>query len=1272
MRKFLVRVSYLAVFLSFIWSVPPSLANDEGSTGSTQITMTNETKVVDVSVGYSHACAISDQGILRCWGDNTYGQIDVPEDLGPVSQVSAGYYVTCAIAAEDQLVCWGGDRYGLRVIPQDVGLVKSVGVGASYICVIEISNQLKCWGGDWRWQSGTPAGSDPVIQVSVGPTHFCAVTADHIAKCWGSNWSGEASVPSDLGQVSQVVASADWSCAITLAGKIRCWGEDIWWTHYLSSFPTVTNISVGGTGYSGIDYLCGQANSKVLSCIGTLSYNGYPEPVDLGTISKVDLGATSACAISEAGALRCWGSNTLGQTDIPPALDFPVLENQVPRVVGCINYLCPENSRDAYARYGDELRVEAGTWGSGATLSYQWFLDSEPISGATGETYVLQLADIDHLVSVQVRGSAPGVLDVTLASSAVTITKNYLVASGVPVIKNSAGYEFDGPTEVGSVILVDPGTWSIPVEFSYQWLRDDEAITGATGSSYKITGLDWGHELKARVTGSKPGYESDAISTLPVTVGDKGSISFGPITKQISSSATYACAIDSTDNLTCWGDNMSGRLSVPANLGKVKQVAVSGTFICAIKMDDTASCWGMNYHGELDVPSDLGPVLQISSGYSFVCAVKSNQNVRCWGNSGSGSIAAPNDLGRVSQVSAGVGHACAITLPGGVRCWGVEWAIGVPSTLTSAVQISAGDSITCAVDRLGKITCWGARYEDSRVCEYGLHNLICNVGPFATVCSTYSSGERVCVDGKIPEDIGPAVSVSVGGIFASRACAVLVSGGSRCWGLNQGSNIAADAEYGKASSLIQDRNHLCLLTESGRVQCQYVYDYKLIPPKELTLSYVNLKTPLITGISRSGSDLQVQVDGSYTVINYSYVWLRDDTPISGATGNTYTLTSLDVNHKISLKVVASGYGYNDATITVNGQNILPGTLGVVPTPKITGDRKVDSILSVAEGLWPEGVNLSYQWLRDGIEIYGENGSSYRIKQMDVGRFLSVRVTGQKTGYQSASVSSSSVRAISNQPPIEPVPYIVGSNIAGSTLKAHPGHWGDGYFISFRWLRDGQAIPGAVSQTYVPNFYDRGTQLSVEVTGKIPNTAPVSYRSKAVQISGSILKSALSGKFQLGGRIWANISGRSRKFDYSFQWFRNGNLIEGENSRSLVLGVMDVDKNISVRVCATVGYIPIDCAEATSPSQIKPGQLKTIPVLIVTSGTSTLVLRVGAGLPADNVYYEWFRDGALISGANQNSYQLRPGDTGHNFSAKILVFAPGYQPAEYIARQRFVR
>ena len=54
--------------------------------------------------------------------------------------------------------------------------------------------------------------------------------------------------------------------------------------------------------------------------------------------------------------------------------------------------------------------------------------------------------------------------------------------------------------------------WPTTATLTYQWLRDDQAISGATSVDYTATGADYGHQLSLRVTASAGGYTATATS----------------------------------------------------------------------------------------------------------------------------------------------------------------------------------------------------------------------------------------------------------------------------------------------------------------------------------------------------------------------------------------------------------------------------------------------------------------------------------------------------------------------------------------------------------------------------------------------------------------------------------------------------------------------------------------------------------------------------------------------------------------------------------------
>ena len=139
--------------------------------------------------GGFHTCAILDNGSLKCWGRNNYGQIGdgqggwsannvlTPKivDLGAgrtAISVDTALYQTCAILDDGSLKCWGYNLYGQIgtgstsnvYIPFSVTFpvgrtVTSVSMGYYHTCAVLDNGSLNCWGSDSYGQIGTGSSS---------------------------------------------------------------------------------------------------------------------------------------------------------------------------------------------------------------------------------------------------------------------------------------------------------------------------------------------------------------------------------------------------------------------------------------------------------------------------------------------------------------------------------------------------------------------------------------------------------------------------------------------------------------------------------------------------------------------------------------------------------------------------------------------------------------------------------------------------------------------------------------------------------------------------------------------------------------------------------------------------------------------------------------------------------------------------------------------------------------------------------------------------------
>ena len=58
-----------------------------------------------ISVGWKHACAITEDAEVVCWGNNEHGQTDAPPER--YTAVDAAGIYTCALSEAGSVVCWG-------------------------------------------------------------------------------------------------------------------------------------------------------------------------------------------------------------------------------------------------------------------------------------------------------------------------------------------------------------------------------------------------------------------------------------------------------------------------------------------------------------------------------------------------------------------------------------------------------------------------------------------------------------------------------------------------------------------------------------------------------------------------------------------------------------------------------------------------------------------------------------------------------------------------------------------------------------------------------------------------------------------------------------------------------------------------------------------------------------------------------------------------------------------------------------------------------------
>lgn len=163
---------------------------------------------------------------------------------------------------------------------------------------------------------------------------------------------------------------------------------------------------------------------------------------------------------------------------------------------------------------------------------------------------------------------------------------------------------------------------------------------------------------------------------------------------------------------------------------------------------------------------------------------------------------------------------------------------------------------------------------------------------------------------------------------------------------------------------------------------------------------VNLTRPSVVGTPRVGSTLTAKAGAWYpSGGTLARQWLRDGSPVAGATGATYPVGVADLGHRISVRVTVSRTGY--ATTKAGSDPTEPVARGVFrlgSTAVVRGTLRVGERLVAVPPTTTPSAARTYRWLRNGSPIAGATSSAYRLTRADRGTRIAVRITLTRPGY----------------------------------------------------------------------------------------------------------------------------------------------------------------------------------------------------------------------------------------------------------------------------------
>lgn len=253
----------------------------------------------DISLGYSHACAVIDNKEVKCWGNNQFGQLGngrllyskSPVEIvgienavtlsvnGVISPKEISHGRTCIVDDDKRAHCPGAIGFGYR--PNEIDSLSGCGHQPEYQYESELQG---------------------INYLSTADFNACALFMNGSVKCFSLDYirnpdvyssSRQSLSPEEVFGPGQAVSlstagylyeggSNVLSCAIMNDGKVKCWGETL----------DIQQSSTGNEKYPPVDLPLDSVAEAI-----SIDYSGVP------------------CVVLTDGSVKCWRLNDSPDAD---------------------------------------------------------------------------------------------------------------------------------------------------------------------------------------------------------------------------------------------------------------------------------------------------------------------------------------------------------------------------------------------------------------------------------------------------------------------------------------------------------------------------------------------------------------------------------------------------------------------------------------------------------------------------------------------------------------------------------------------------------------------------------------------------------------------------------------------------------------------------------------------------------------------------------------------------------------------------------------------
>ncbi|PJJ65651.1 hypothetical protein [Compostimonas suwonensis] len=877
------------------------------------------------------------------------------------------------------------------------------------------------------------------------------------------------------------------------------------------------------------------------------------------------------------------------------------------------------------------IDVDAVPAPSGHTVA--WFADGAPLD-ASGDTLVLTAEELGARITAVVTPVLAG-----YAGGAGSSEPSAPVAVGS--FSSTPAVSIAGDAVVGATLtaVIDSAAVPAPIGYTYQWSANGEAIDAAIGGTFVPTAQQLGAAIGVTATPVLGGYAGGSAASARTPAIAPGSFS-----SPADASITGTAAVGETLGVDIEQD------SVPAPDGYHYQWLANGEPLDG-KTKKTLLLAAAQRNAVITVR--LTPVLDGYEGGTLTTEPTASVAAGSFGRTAEVSIAGDAAVGQT--LSAHV-DADAAPAPSGYT---FQWFAG-------ARLLGAGDDYTlAAADRGAAITVIATPVLDGYEGGASVSPATAAVGS-----GSFSVLPQAAVSGTAQVGRTLTATVSAHAVPAPQAYAFQwLADGEPVEGAVESTFVLGAAQLG--ASITVEITPLLDGYAGGAAASEATADVAVG-------AFGSSPTVAISGEPKVGTTLAAEIttDSVPAPSGYSYQWLVDGEPLLGADDGTFPVTAAQLGATIGVIAtpVLAGYAGGSGETALTGE-IAPGDFDAVAAASIVGAVVVGGTLTavVDADASPVPAGYGYQWSADGAPLDGQTANSLHLIAELLGSTITVTLTPLLGGYAGGQTTTDATAAVGTGSfSSVPTVTIAGDAAVGTTLVAHadgavPAP--SGYI--FQWFADGAAIDGATTESFLVTAAQQGAAVTVAATPVLVGyTGGSSTSSATAEIAaGSFARPAtlsVSGDAAVGGTLTATVDTDAAPVPsgYAFQWFADGEPIEGATSASF--GLVAAQEGAIVTVVATPVLDGYEGGAATSPATpaVAVGSFTGLPAVSITGGaavgeTLTVVVDGGSSPAAQSYDYRWFADGEPIEGARGGSFTLTAAQLGAIVTVTVIPLVDGY-------------